>query len=90
MSATVLVSSLGLVSAGATQANAASFPAECPWMNTSLTADQRAQVLLDNSTLDQKIRWLNEQSANNPAQTVFSIGGGLTTTMPRCRFRAPR
>ena len=51
-------------------------------MNTSLTADQRARVLLDNSTLDQKIRWLDEISANNPTQTVFSIGGGQTVTMP--------
>ena len=31
-------------------------------------------VLLDSSTLDQKIRWLDEISANNPTQTVFSIG----------------
>ena len=33
-------------------------------------------------TLDQKIRWLDEQSANNPTQTVFNIGGGQTVTMP--------
>jgi beta-glucosidase len=51
-------------------------------MDTSLSADQRARLLLDNSTLDQKLRWLDEQSANNPTQTVFNIGGGLTTTMP--------
>jgi beta-glucosidase len=48
----------------------------CPWMDTSLTPDQRARLLLDASTLDQKIRWLDEQSANNPSQTAFS--GGIT------------
>jgi beta-glucosidase len=63
-------------------AEEAAFPPECPWMDTNLSADQRARVLLDHSTLDQKIRWLDEQSANNPTQTVFSIGGGQTTTMP--------
>lgn len=42
-----------------------------PWMDTSTTADQRAHALLDASTLDQKLRWLNEQAANNPTQTVF-------------------
>ena len=42
-----------------------------PWMDTSKTADQRAHALLDASTLDQKLRWLNEQAANNPTQTVF-------------------
>src|SRR5262245_49652848 len=54
----------------------------CPWMDTSLTADQRARALLDVSTLDQKLRWLDEQSANNPTQTTFSIGGGQNVTMP--------
>jgi beta-glucosidase len=48
----------------------------CPWQNTALSPDQRARLLLDASTLDQKLRWLDEQSANNPAQTTFS--GGIT------------
>ncbi len=43
----------------------------CPWMDTSLTADERAQLLLDASSLEQKMRWLVEPSANNPEQTVF-------------------
>jgi beta-glucosidase len=45
----------------------------CPWMDTSLTADERAQLLLDASTLDQKMRWLVEPAANNPYET--NIGG---------------
>jgi beta-glucosidase len=53
-----------------------------PWMDTSKTADQRARALLDASTLEQKMRWLNEQAANNPTQTTFPAGGGLTATYP--------
>ncbi|MDX1417385.1 MAG: hypothetical protein R3293_24485, partial [Candidatus Promineifilaceae bacterium] len=41
----------------------------CPWMDTSLSADERARLLLDASTLEQKMRWLVEPSANNPTQT---------------------
>jgi beta-glucosidase len=52
-------------------AQAASFPAGCPWMNTHLSASRRATLLLNASTLDQKLRWLDEQAANNPAQTAF-------------------
>jgi beta-glucosidase len=64
-----------------TTASAATL-AECPWMDTSKTPDQRANLLLAASTLDQKLRWLDEQAANNPTQTVFGIGGGQTVTMP--------
>jgi len=46
---------------------------QCPWMDTSLSPDQRARLLLDASTLDQKMRWLVEPAANNPYQT--NIGG---------------
>ena len=42
-----------------------------PWMDTAKTADERAHALLAASTLDQKLRWLDEQSANNPQQTTF-------------------
>ncbi|MFL5926716.1 MAG: beta-glucosidase family protein [Gaiellaceae bacterium] len=53
----------------------------CPWMNTSLSADQRAQALLDASTWEQKIRWLAEPAANNPATT--HIGGfGISADYP--------
>lgn len=44
----------------------------CPWMDTSKTPDERAELLLDASTQHQKYRWLNEQSANSPTQTTFS------------------
>jgi beta-glucosidase len=70
-----------LVPAMSTQANAQS-PPECPWMDTSRSAGDRARALLAASSLDQKLRWLDEQSANNPAQTTFSIGGGQFVTMP--------
>ncbi|MEU4690479.1 glycoside hydrolase family 3 C-terminal domain-containing protein [Actinoplanes sp. NPDC023714] len=50
----------------------ASHPSACPWMDTRKSADQRATLLLKASTLDQKLRWLVEHAANNPAQTVFS------------------
>ncbi|WP_158862069.1 glycoside hydrolase family 3 protein [Leifsonia sp. AG29] len=58
-----------------------SIPADCPWMNTHQPPTQRANELLAASTLDQKIRWLDEQAANNPTQTVFPggfFGGGAT------------
>ena len=74
---TVLAATLVL----ATPANAQA-PPECPWMDTTRSATARAEALLAASSLDQKLRWLDEQSANNPAQTVFNIGGGQTTTMP--------
>lgn len=46
-------------------------------MDTSLTPEERAQLLLDASSLDQKLRWLDEQSANDPTRTTF------TTSRPR-------
>lgn len=49
----------------------------CPWMDTSLSADKRAQLLLDASTLEQKMRWLVEPSANNPTETEFGGGFGV-------------
>ncbi|MDR1387331.1 MAG: hypothetical protein LBJ44_07060, partial [Propionibacteriaceae bacterium] len=48
----------------------------CPWMDTSLTSDQRADSLLEHSTLGQTMRWLNEQASNLPQQTTWS--GGVT------------
>jgi beta-glucosidase len=73
---------------GALCALAAPAPAQEPdcsgvaWMDTSRSAASRALALLDASTLDQKLRWLDEQSANNPTETTFSIGGGQFVTMP--------
>ncbi len=49
----------------------------CPWMDTTRSPDERAQSLIISSTFDQKIRWLDEQAANDPTQTVFS---GVTYT----------
>ena len=51
----------------------------CPWMDTSKTADQRADLVLAASTLGQKYRWLNEQSANTPSKNVW-VRQGVTTT----------
>lgn len=56
----------------AVSAQAAAPGSACPWMDTSKSADQRATLLLKASSLDQKLRWLDEQAANNPTQTTFS------------------
>ncbi|MCI2957128.1 glycoside hydrolase family 3 C-terminal domain-containing protein [Agromyces atrinae] len=45
------------------------------WLDTSKTAEERANLLLEASTLHQKYRWLNEQAANSPDVTTF---GGVT------------
>src|SRR3954451_10928713 len=84
LAAALLGASLAGAGAGSVLAppSAARAADACPWLNTVLTPDQRARLLLDASTLDQKLRWLDEQSANNPTQTVFNIGGGQTVTMP--------
>ena len=78
--ATVAAATVVGLPATATDVQAAD-PA-CPWMDTTKSASERARLLLDASTLDQKLRWLDEQSANNPTQTVFNIGGGQSVTMP--------
>jgi len=54
-------------------AGTASAQTSCPWMDTTKTPEARAQALLDASTLDQKLRWLDEQSANDP--TNLNAGG---------------
>jgi beta-glucosidase len=63
------MTAVGLATAGTAAAQAPS----CPWMDTSRTPDQRAQALLAASTLDQKLRWLDEQAANDP--TNLNAGG---------------
>lgn len=45
---------------------------ECPWMDTSLSPSERARLLLDASTLEQKMRWLVEHPATRPGDTTFS------------------
>jgi beta-glucosidase len=66
---------LALLAAGQAAAPAADIvprqnPA-CPWSDPHLSPDRRAHLLLQASTLGQKLRWLDEQSANAPAQTTF-------------------
>ena len=48
----------------------------CPWMNTALSPDERATLLLNNSTLDQQMRWLALAPAINPTQTSFVVLSG--------------
>src|ERR1035438_10930667 len=48
----------------------------CPWMTTALSADERATLLLNNSTLDQQMRWLALAPAINPTQTSFVVLSG--------------
>ncbi|WP_433370373.1 beta-glucosidase family protein [Actinoplanes sp. CA-142083] len=67
---TLLATGAGAPAAGL--AHSGKYPAGCPWMDTRKSADQRAKILLEHSTLGQKLRWLDEQSANSPAQTTFS------------------
>ncbi|HSO68434.1 MAG TPA: glycoside hydrolase family 3 C-terminal domain-containing protein [Arachnia sp.] len=45
--------------------------AVCPWMDTTLSADARAQLVIDASSLGQKMRWLVEHPATRPNDTVF-------------------
>jgi beta-glucosidase len=71
-----------MLAAFANGAASAQAPPGCPWMDTTKSASERAQLLLAASSLDQKLRWLDEQSANNPTQTSFGVGGGQTVTMP--------
>lgn len=47
---------------------------ECPWMDTSLPAAERAELLLDASTLEQRMRWLVEQPAIQPSRTTWPGG----------------
>jgi beta-glucosidase len=46
--------------------------ADVPWADPALSPERRATALLAASTLHQKYRWLVEQPANSPQQTVFS------------------
>lgn len=56
--------------------HAQSYPPECPWMDTTKSPEERAWLLLNASTLEQKMRWLVEQPANDPTRTSFP--GGVT------------
>jgi beta-glucosidase len=67
-----VVLSLAVAPGDSAAAGSGGAPAGCPWMNSRLGPDQRARLLLNASTLDQKLRWLDEQAANSPTQTTFS------------------
>src|SRR6185437_16312980 len=67
-----IVLSLAVAPGDSAAAGSGGPPAGCPWMNSRLGPDQRARLLLNASTLDQKLRWLDEQAANSPTQTTFS------------------
>ena len=43
----------------------------CVWMDVSKTPTERANLLLDASSLEQQMRWLNEAAANEVNQNVF-------------------
>jgi beta-glucosidase len=80
----LLTAALTLLAPGATLvgpgASAAADETDCtsvPWMDTSKSPERRARALLAASSLDQKLRWLDEHSANEPARTTF------TTARPR-------
>lgn len=45
-----------------------------PWMDTSLTSQQRAEALIDASSQHQIYRWLVEQPANDPDRTEWNPG----------------
>ncbi|MDQ2821018.1 MAG: glycoside hydrolase family 3 C-terminal domain-containing protein [Pseudomonadota bacterium] len=68
-------------------ATLAASAATCPWMDTTKTPDQRARLLLDNSTLDQAMRWLNEATANYGLDTVIE-GATYPQQVPCVKFDA--
>jgi Fibronectin type III-like domain len=72
LGALTLVLSLAVTPGDSAAAGSGGAPVGCPWMNTRLGPDQRARLLLNAGTLDQKLRWLDEQAANSPTQTTFS------------------
>lgn len=66
-----------IASGGAIAVSAPATAADCstvPWMDTSKSAEQRTEALLDASSQHQMYRWLVEQPANSPAQTTWSGG----------------
>ncbi|WP_353808726.1 beta-glucosidase [Agromyces sp. SYSU T00194] len=61
----------------ATAAPAAADEVDCStvaWMDTSLSAEERAAALLDASSQHQIYRWLVEQPANDPTATEWRAG----------------
>lgn len=75
--ALLMVVAPGVQLVSAPPAAAADDCTRVPWMNRTKSPTQRAHALLAASSLDQKLRWLDEHSANDPARTTF------TTARPR-------
>jgi beta-glucosidase len=69
----VTIAAGGVVATAAAPATAEDCSAY-PWMDTSKSAEQRANALLAASTQHQKYRWLVEQPANSPQQTTWQGG----------------
>lgn len=75
--ATLAASALAIPALFTVAAPAAAEDIDCstvPWMDTSLSADERANALLDASSQHQKYRWLVEQPANDPTRTTWNPG----------------
>jgi beta-glucosidase len=51
-------------------------------MDTSLSANERARILLDHSSLEQKMRWIVEQPAGSPEQTTWPDGVAYPAQLP--------
>lgn len=72
-------------SGGLFAAPAAAASMDCstvPWMDTSLSATERANALLDASSQHQKYRWLVEQPANDPTKTTWTARGEADVVYP--------
>jgi beta-glucosidase len=80
-----------LIAIGAVAANAASpqdHPQDHPWMNTSLSPDQRADLVLKQMTLDEKIDLMHGQgmpgwSRPMPRTYLGNQGAGFIIGIPR-------
>ncbi|MTV26698.1 hypothetical protein FTX61_14935 [Nitriliruptoraceae bacterium ZYF776] len=68
----LVASLLTIAPQGVSPAEAQDFPEDCPWMDTSLSADERAQLVIDASTLGQQMRWLVEHPAIQPHNSTFA------------------
>jgi beta-glucosidase len=66
-----VLASVGLL-AGGGGAPAGAQSAQCPWMNTSLSAEQRAQLLVAAMTIDQKIAMLSQ---GQPIWAHYGVAG---------------
>jgi beta-glucosidase len=81
---TALLAPLIAVVAGTSPASAADCTdtAAHPWTDTSKTAEERAQALLDGSEQHQIYRWLVEQPANDPIRTTWAGGVEYPVQVP--------